>query len=94
MVKTAALRIAEKLLPFINENNKIYFSVIPNGSDPDDFIKKNGKDKFKKLLKEKNIIQSFIWNHYINKIDRIIRSKFQNLKKKLKEFAILLKMKY
>ena len=37
------------------------FSIIPEGQDPDDFIKKNGKDVFK-LLKEKQIIQSFIWN--------------------------------
>ena len=38
--QNAALRIAEKLLPFINENNKIYFSIMPDGSDPDEFIKK------------------------------------------------------
>ena len=35
----AALRIAEKLFPFINEKNKIYFSIIPDGKDPDDFIR-------------------------------------------------------
>ena len=41
--QNAALRIAEKLLILINENNKIYFSILPNGEDPDDFVKKNGK---------------------------------------------------
>ena len=35
----AALRIAEKMFPLINENNKIYFSIMPEGKDPDDFIK-------------------------------------------------------
>ena len=29
--------------PFINESNKIYFSIMPEGLDPDDYIKKNGK---------------------------------------------------
>ena len=51
----AALRIAEKLFPLINEKNKIYFSVIPDGKDPDDFIKQNGKDEFLKLLKKKKL---------------------------------------
>ena len=39
----AAFRIAEKLFPLINENNKIYFSIMPDGKDPDDYIKQNGK---------------------------------------------------
>ena len=42
----AAIRIAERLLPLINENNKIYFSIMPSGMDQDDFIKKFGKDEF------------------------------------------------
>ena len=89
--QTAAFRIAEKLLPFINENNKIYFSVIPDGSDPDDFIKKNGKDKFKKLLKEKNIIQSYIWNHYINKIDRNNPFEISKFEKEIKRVCYSIK---
>ena len=40
----AALRIAEKLFPLINEKNKIYFSIMPDGTDPDDYIKQKGKD--------------------------------------------------
>ena len=40
----AALRIAEKLFPLINETNKIYFSIMPQGKDPDDYIKESGKD--------------------------------------------------
>ena len=67
-VKCSFKNSAEKLLPFINENHKIYFSILPDGSDPDEFIKKMTKEKFINLLKEKNIIQSFIWNHYIGKI--------------------------
>ena len=59
--QSAALRIGEKLLPLINENNKIYFSIMPKGEDPDDFIKKNGKDKFNEFLKSKKIIQAYIW---------------------------------
>ena len=49
----AALRIGERLFPLINEKNKIYFSIMPEGKDPDDFIKQNGKDGMLKLLKKK-----------------------------------------
>ena len=61
----AALRIAEKLFPLINEKNKIYFSIMPDGADPDDYIKHNGKEGLLNLLKEKEIIQSFIWNYHL-----------------------------
>ena len=51
--QNAALRIAEKLLFLINDNNKLFFSILPKGEDPDDFIKKNGKEKFKELINTK-----------------------------------------
>ena len=65
----AALRIAEKLFSLINERSKIFFSVLPDGQDPDDFVKEHGKDGLLKLLNKKEIIQSFIWNYHLNKID-------------------------
>ena len=82
----AAIRIAEKLFPFINEKNKIYFSAIPEGKDPDDYIKQNGKDGLMNLLKDKKIIQSYIWNYHVNKIDQnnpFEISKFEKEMKKL-----------
>ena len=66
----AAFRIAERLFPLINEQNKIYFSIMPDGKDPDDFIKQNGKEALINLLSKKQIIQSFIWNYHLNKIDQ------------------------
>ena len=66
--QNAAIRIAEKLFPLINEENKIYFSILPDETDPDDFIKKNGKDHFLNFFKKKQIIQTYIWTYYLNKI--------------------------
>ncbi len=84
--QTAALRIAEKLFPLINEKNKIFFSILPNETDPDDYIKQKGKDGLIHLLKEKEIIQSFLWNYHFNKIDQsnpFEISKFEKAIKKL-----------
>ncbi len=66
----AAIRIAENLLPYIKENNKINFVSLPNGVDPDDYIKAKGKEDFEKLLKKNLSIEEFIWKINLNKLDR------------------------
>ena len=83
----AALRIAEKLFPLINEKNKIYFSIMPKGKDPDDFVKLNGKSGFLKLLQEKEIIQTYIWNYYLNKIDLKSPYEISKFEKEIKKLA-------
>ena len=83
----AALRIAEKLFPLINEKNKIYFSVMPDGTDPDDFIKQKGKDGLINLLNEKEIIQSFIWNYHLSKIDQNNPYEISKFEKEIKNLS-------
>ena len=83
----AALRIAEKLFPLINEKNKIYFSILPDGTDPDDYIKQKGKDGLVNLLKEKEIIQSFIWNYHLNKIDQNNPYEVSKFEKEIKSLS-------
>jgi len=89
--QSAALRIAEKLLPLINENNKIYFSVLPKGEDPDDFIKKNGKDKFNQFLKSKKIIQSYIWDSYLSEVNTSNPFEISKFEKKIKSLCYVIK---
>ena len=85
--QNAALRIAEKLFPLINEKNKIYFSIMPDGKDPDDYIKINGKDGLLNLLKEKEIIQSFIWNYYLSKVDQNNPYEVSKFEKEIKKLS-------
>jgi len=89
--QSAALRIAEKLLPLINENNKIYFSTMPKGEDPDDFVKKNGKDKFKEFLTSKKIIQSYIWDTYLTEVDTNNPFEISKFEKKIKSLCYAIK---
>ena len=86
-VKKQQLEIAERLFPLINENNKIYFSIMPDGIDPDDYIKQNGKEELLKLLKKKEIIQSFIWNFYLNKIDQNNPYEVSKFEKEIKKLS-------
>ena len=83
----AALRIAERLFPLINEKNKIYFSIMPEGTDPDDYIKKKGKEGLISLLKDKEIIQSFIWNYYLSKVDQSNPYEISKFEKQIKSLS-------
>ena len=89
--QNAATRIAEKLISLINENNKIYFSTMNDGEDPDEYIKKNGKANFIELLKSKKIIQSYIWDVYSQSLD--IHNPFETSKfeKKVKNICYTIK---
>ena len=88
----AALRIAENLLPYIKENNKIGFAALSNGMDPDDYIKEKGKDSFEKFIKGNLSIEEFIWVIYLNNLDRSdpfsttkFEKKFKNLCQSIKD---------
>ena len=85
--QNAALKIAEKLFPFINEKNKIFFSTIPHGKDPDEFVRENGKELFIKLLEKKEIIQDFLWNCYLNKIDKKNPFEISKFEKEIKKLS-------
>ncbi len=89
--QAAALRIAEKMFPIINENNKIYFSIMPNGQDPDDFIKNKGTKEFQKLLLKKKIIQTYIWDSYILNLPKNNPFQISKFEKKIKNLCYQIK---
>ena len=89
--QTAAIRIAEKLFSSINEKNKIFFSVMPDGKDPDDYIKQFGKEALLKLLEKKEIIQSFLWNYHLGKIDQSNPYEISKFEKDIKKLSYSIK---
>ncbi len=89
--QNATIRIAEKLFSEINEENKIYFSIMPEGVDPDDYIKKNGKENFLSFLKEKQIIQTYIWNFYLKKINQNNPFEISKFEKQIKKLCYSIK---
>ena len=60
---------------------------MPEGKDPDDYIKQNGKDGLVKLLKEKQIIQSYIWNYHLSKIDQNNPFEISKFEKEIKKLS-------
>ena len=80
----AALRVAERLIPLINENNKIYFSILPKGQDPDDFIRTYGNEKFLSLISSKKMIQNFIWDSFQKNLDKNDPFEISKFEKKIR----------
>ena len=64
---------------------------MPGGKDPDDYIKQKGKDALINLLKEKEIIQSFIWNHHLSKIDQNNPYEISKFEKEIKNLSYSIK---
>ena len=87
----AAIRIAEKLFSHINEKNKIFFVNMPEGKDPDDYIKQNGREALTKLLEKKEIIQSFLWNYHLNNIDQNNPYEISKFEKEIKKLSYSIK---
>ena len=90
--QTAALRIAENLLPYIKESNKIGFAALSSGMDPDDVIREKGKDNFEKFIENNLSIEEFIWRMYLKNLDRSdpfsitkFENKFKNLCQSIKD---------
>ena len=89
--QNAALRSAQRLFPIINDENKIYFSIMSAGSDSDDYIKAHGKEKFLNLLNEKLVIQDYIWSHHLQKINRNNPFEVSKFEKEIKKMCYLIK---
>ena len=82
--KNASYRIAEKLIPFISDQKKIFFTNLTSNNDPDDFIKKNGKESFLEILRNKLSIEDFIWDYCISGLNFSDTYALSNFEKKIK----------
>ena len=79
--KDATLRLFDKILPILKVDLNFKFIFIPNGYDPEEFLKKEGKDSFKNLLVKGYSVSDMIWLMGLkNKIDNTPESvaKFWN----------------
>ena len=64
---------------------------MPEGNDPDDYIRQNGREKFLFILKEKKIIQNYIWDYHLKKIDRNNPFEVSKFEKEIKKMCYLIK---
>ncbi|URJ25406.1 DNA primase [Candidatus Blochmannia ocreatus (nom. nud.)] len=84
--KIAAWRTLNQTLPYLTDKREIYFIFLPNGEDPDTLIRKIGKDKFLKILQNKQDISNFLFKILSQKIN------LQTLSGKIKLSNLILPM--
>ena len=83
----AALRAAERLFPLMKPDFNIYFITLPENLDPDAYINQKGKESFLKFIKSKVEIQNFIWDSYIQAVDRNNPHSLSLFEKKIKSLC-------
>lgn len=57
----AAVRAANLVLPFIRDNSDIKFAFVTGGKDPDEILKKSGKDAMDTIINNATGLTDFIW---------------------------------
>lgn len=68
----ASRRLALLVLPMLTALKTIKFVALPEGQDPDDFVKNNGKVGFLNYVNDKNNCKSlseFLWNGELNELN-------------------------
>ena len=87
----AALRAAENSIVSLTPEKKISFLFLPDGDDPDTFIRKNKKNFFQKYSKENLLsIYEYIYESYKKNIDSS-PSSLATLEKKLRKISYSIK---
>jgi DNA primase len=83
----AGHRLIDMALPHIAADKLISFVELPNGLDPDDFIKSKGPKAFEDALNHKIGLSEMIWKHeYVGKSFRTAEAKAA-LEQKLNEYC-------
>ncbi len=59
--RRAASRACERILPLLKPNQSVLLAFLPDGEDPDTFIKAKGRDSFVDVLKQSLPLHEFIW---------------------------------
>jgi DNA primase len=58
--RKAAWRALEVSLPLVPDHKPIRFLFLPEGEDPDSFIRKNGKEAFERCVRESQTLSGFL----------------------------------
>lgn len=67
--RKAAWRALENSLTLLSDGKLLSFLFLPEGTDPDSYIKQNGRKSFEQLLKQSIPLSEFLFKELCSKID-------------------------
>ncbi|MDR1365212.1 MAG: DNA primase [Holosporales bacterium] len=65
----AMLKIAFLAMQYLQPGKSLKLCVMPDGYDPDSFLKKFGKQEMEKILENSSYMIDFIWQHFLNQLE-------------------------
>jgi DNA primase len=65
----AAFRAAELALPLVEPNRSLRFALLPEGRDPDDLIRAEGRESFARLLASAQPLVDMLWLSVAHGVD-------------------------
>ncbi len=67
--RDAAWRAMENALPLIRDGFSMKFVFVPDGEDPDSFIRKQGQTAFEQTLDQATPLSKFLFDHLMSQVD-------------------------
>lgn len=67
--KNAAWKAFESALPHLEDGRQLKFIFLPDGEDPDSFVRAKGKGGFEAYIKQAQPLSEFIFEHWIAQVD-------------------------
>ncbi|QLB12378.1 DNA primase [Bisgaardia hudsonensis] len=67
--REAAWRALENALPALEDGRQLKFIFLPDGEDPDSFVRKYGKDKFESYIANAQSLSEFLFSYLSKQVD-------------------------
>ncbi|HBV77133.1 MULTISPECIES: DNA primase [Vibrio] len=67
--REAAWRAMENALPYLNDGRQLKFMFLPDGEDPDSYIREYGKDQFEQQVHKATSLSEFLFNTLMQQVD-------------------------
>ena len=82
----AAINTIDKILPFLNAKQSLSFLFLPQGEDPDSYVKKSGHLAFEKLLTTVQPTYALLWQESIKNfnVNKLTPEEFLQIKEIIK----------
>ncbi|CAH0532471.1 DNA primase [Vibrio stylophorae] len=67
--REAAWRAMEQALPQLNDGRQLKFMFLPDGEDPDSYIRQHGKDAFERQVQQAMPLSDFLFQSLLKQVD-------------------------
>ncbi|MGX2955945.1 DNA primase [Ursidibacter arcticus] len=67
--RDAAWRALENALPYLHDGRQLKFIFLPDGEDPDTFVRQQGKEGFESYLQQAQTLSDFLFDSLLAEVD-------------------------